>query len=196
MAKVKTEQQTRSYRWRKFRGPIVAGAEDTSIVLSHVLSGYSYQRRTALGAQSLTELFKSDGSPPNVAAVRPVIGGMATLTCSFRFEVGVFKGYGNSMDRICLVSARPGGWRTSSIAPPPGEGALNAVPVVTASAYYCEEMGLVNDYGNTVDLIDASDDNGKGYLAFDLNGATDIVINTVSTIIDAGQLYFEIGGLY
>jgi len=196
MAKVRVEQQTHSYRWRQFKDPVAVDSEDTALVLSHVLSGGSFNRRTALGAKSLTKLFEAEGAPPNVVAVCPIIGGMATLTCSFRFDVAVFKGKGNSMDRICLVSARPGGYRTSSIAPPPGGGALDTVPVATTSAYYCEEIGLVNDYGNTVDILDGSDDNGKGYIAFDANGAVDIIINTHSTILSTSQVYFEIGGLY
>ena len=201
MAKVLTEQKTKSYRWRKFRGPIVAGSEDANLVLSHVLSGGAYARRRALGAQDLNKLFRPEGGPPNVGTICPVIAMVSTLTSTFRFKVGVFKGVGNSMDRICYVSAKAGGYRTSCIAPRPGGGANDTEAILPAddagtSAYYCHQLACVDDYGNTVDKIDADSANGKGYIAFDLNGVTDLIINTHSTLPTSSRVYFEVGGLY
>lgn len=191
MQNVGVIQKTKSFRWRLFRGPITSA--DANLNFNGINSGGCWNKRKSLGAIKLDELFKEEGFVPNVITIAPVAGPNSGL--NIRFFVGVYKGPGNNMDRICLVSAKTGGYSISAVAPRP-EIPGSPVAIGIASARYCDQIAFADDYDNSIDRRDCTSGGGKGYIAFDLNGATDLMVRTHSTLTANKSVWFEAGGLY
>jgi hypothetical protein len=183
-------QKTRSYNWKKIR-EVIVGSSDVALNLSTVASGGSYKRRDTMGGViSINRLFPN-GDVPNYLAICPVAGG-GGKDAAFRFRVDIYHGPDSDLERICLISAVTGAYRTSSLP----TGTPVACAIDTTSAWYCDTLNHVTSYNNGVELVDAGGNNGRGYLFFDLMGATHVGVRSVSTLFTSAHVHFLAKGMF
>jgi len=182
----RTTLKTKAHPWLLLK----TTTTKASLSLSSLASGGGWDRRYTIGARNLQELFRGD--IPNAVKICPFMYN-TSVNDTFKFRVDVYRGGYAWLDRICAVTAVTGAYKLSALPPVyDNTGSLVAGATIT-SAFFADTL-TVTDYDGGVSDSDAGGAEGKGYLEFDLDGATEIAVNLVSTIETTKTVGFAITG--
>ena len=204
-ARVQAEQTTQSYDWQDF-GPAHrtgGAADDGGIILSSILSGGSYGLRLRHGAINLGPIFNR-GIPNGIGiaaiANQYSTGSAGTVSAQpFRFRIDAYRGQYGHLDRIALICAVAGMYRTSTrdghmtkTGPQPVDAAIG---ISLNSARFAHKMNEITSRNRGITFLDANGDHGKAAMWYDARGEGNLIANVVSTLNPGVEILFSITGM-